>query len=201
MSNKKKIIIFESDFNPPHLGHAAILNTALKSFDCDEVWVLPTGDSPDKDAAEVDDRVQMTEIWAEDLFSDCAKPVVVSRMEADRGNSISAFEVNQELTGQHPDHEFYFLIGSDKLSGPHAAWRKGDASSEALNFIIVGRPGYDLPADLPGHSLVLETSGSKISGEKIRAAIEDEDGDLEDYLSEGVVEYIRENKLYQPKYD
>jgi len=39
----KRIGLFGGSFDPPHLGHQALVQAALKMLELDEVWVIPTG--------------------------------------------------------------------------------------------------------------------------------------------------------------
>lgn len=199
MDNKKKIIVFGSAFNPPHFGHAALLRVALKNFACDEVWVMPSGDRLDKNfEVSAENRFQMAKIWIEELFQDSKVPVILSRMEADRGKPTVTHDTHQELSRLYPDSEFYFLFGGDILSEVREKWHKGDDLYQNLNFIIVGRPGHALPPDLPRQSVILEDSGSGISSTKIRAAIK-EGREIKDLLPAAVAGYIQEKGLYRPK--
>lgn len=193
----KKVIIFGSAFNPPHLGHAALLRSAFSDFPCDEVWVMPTGDRLDKKIfVSAEDRFQMAQIWLAELFSDIATPIVLSRMELDRDKPTFTHDTHQELSRLYPTNDFYFLVGGDVLSDMRAKWYKGDEVHKNLNFLIVRRPGYDLPADLPAHSLILRASGSGISSTAIRAAIQSGQ-DAGDLMPAGVWRFIQEKRLYR----
>lgn len=195
--SKKKIIIFGSAFNPPHLGHAALLRAAFSDFPCDEVWVMPTGDRLDKKfSASAKDRFQMAKIWLAELFSDIATPIMLSRMELDRGKPTFTHDTHQELSRLYPDNDFYFLVGGDVLSDMRAKWHKGNEVHKNLNFLIVRRPGYDLPEDLPVHSVILRTSGSDISSTNIRSATKTGQ-DVRDLMPAGVWRFIQEKGLYQ----
>lgn len=193
----KKVIVMGSAFNPPHLGHAAMLKVALRDFPCHEVWVMPTGDRQDKKfSVRGEDRFQMAKLWIEELFPNAAVPIILSRMEMDSGKPTFTHETHQELLRIYPDHEFYFLFGGDILSEVRTKWHKGDEVFKNLNFLIVGRPGYDLPSDLPPHSTVLEASGNGISSTKVRAAIKAGE-DVKEFIPRGVWNFIEQRKLYR----
>ncbi len=39
----KQIGLFGGSFDPPHLGHQALVDAAIQELDLDEVWVIPAG--------------------------------------------------------------------------------------------------------------------------------------------------------------
>ena len=39
----KRIGLFGGSFDPPHLGHKALVDAALQELNLDEVWVIPVG--------------------------------------------------------------------------------------------------------------------------------------------------------------
>ncbi len=39
----RRIALFGGSFDPPHLGHEALVDAAFQALDLDEVWVIPVG--------------------------------------------------------------------------------------------------------------------------------------------------------------
>ena len=47
-NNYKRVGVFGGAFNPPHNGHVAAADTAIRSPSLDKLLVIPTGSSPHK---------------------------------------------------------------------------------------------------------------------------------------------------------
>lgn len=110
---KKRIGILGGTFNPIHIGHLIMAQSAYESFSLDEVWIMPAGDPAHKQNQDVLDkelRVKMVELAIEDhpCFS-------LSRCEVDASGITYTAETLERLSKEHPDHEYYFILGADSL--------------------------------------------------------------------------------------
>ncbi len=199
---KKKILIYGGAFSPPHLGHASAVSLALRSFPCDEIWVMPSADRRDKKiTAGAEDRKRMLEIMIHELFPRPATPVTVSTLEIDRPKPTTTYETLMELNGQFPGSEFYFLIGADVVGDIESKWFNGKEIYRLANFVVMDCRGVPVPSGLPDNFIHLP--GRKgltgdISSTMIRNML-GERKNPDHCLTPGVAAYIREMKLYQPK--
>ena len=55
----EKLILFGGTFDPPHMGHMALLRAAIDTVHPDSVLVMPTGTPPHKGGHHADARVRL----------------------------------------------------------------------------------------------------------------------------------------------
>lgn len=108
-----KIGIFGGTFNPPHIGHLILAETAADALALDQVYWVPAADPPHKvgmPRASVEDRVKMVEfsIAGNTRFE-------LSRVDVDRPGPHYTIDTISIFKDNYPDAEFYFLMGSDSL--------------------------------------------------------------------------------------
>lgn len=107
-----KILLFGGTFDPPHIGHLALLQNAIEAVQPDLALVMPAGVPPHKEAygtpAEL--RYQMCR-----AFLPVDKRVHRSRFELDQpGKSYTANTV-RHLQARWPGCEVFLVVGSDML--------------------------------------------------------------------------------------
>lgn len=110
----KKIGIMGGTFDPIHIGHLLLGQMAYESFHLDEVWFLPNGNPPHKDAVITEEalehRVNMVELATEN--------VPYFRMvlyEAKLGTHSYTYETMGKFNKLYPGTQFYFILGADSL--------------------------------------------------------------------------------------
>lgn len=110
---KKRTGIMGGTFNPIHIGHLLLAESAGDSFGLDEILFIPSGRPYMKREAEVLDRkvrYEMTRLGIEDnpAFS-------VSDIEVKRKGNTYTCDTLLLLGQQEPETEFYFIVGADSL--------------------------------------------------------------------------------------
>lgn len=110
----KKIGIMGGTFDPIHIGHLLLGQIAYESFDLDEVWFLPNGNPPHKDAEinqkALDHRIDMVELAIENV-----PHFRLSLHEAKLNQHSYTYETMREFNKMYPNTEFYFILGADSL--------------------------------------------------------------------------------------
>ncbi len=195
----EKIVIFGGAFNPPHIGHAKAIELVLDNFSADEIWVMPSADRRDKVVGtDGMHRVEMLRAMVRELFPLPKIPVSVSDLEIKRPGLTTTYATKQELETYYPDSEFCFVVGADSAATIKNTWVNGKELFETGKFIILERPGFEMPEELPPHSTVIprDISARDISSTKIREIIA-AGGKADAFLAKSVAEYIRKNKLYR----
>jgi nicotinate-nucleotide adenylyltransferase len=106
--------IYGGTFDPPHLGHLILAETAADSLNLSQVVFVPAGTPPHKTPGEVrvaaEHRVAMVEqaIAGNPRFA-------LSRVDVDRPGPHYSVDMLRLLRREYPDAEFVFLIGADSL--------------------------------------------------------------------------------------
>lgn len=108
-----KIGIYGGTFDPPHMGHMQAAKAAIEALELDELVVIPTSVPPHKSlssqSASSHDRLQMVTRLADEM----GKKTNVSDMEIRRGGKSYTIDTLETLQTNHPDAEWFLLMGSD----------------------------------------------------------------------------------------
>ena len=188
--------LFGGSFNPPHVAHLVVAEVARDQFGLDEVWWIPNATPPHKSAdglAAVDHRLAMTRRAVADnpAFRVCD-------IEIERAGVSYTVDTVQALQNQHPDTDFYLIIGSDSLDH-FAEWHKPEEIARRVPLVVYKRPGVIDAVPEPRFANhvrfvaapVMEVSGTEIrsrrrAGRSIRYLVPD-----------GVRTYIEDHGLSQ----
>lgn len=132
----KTIALFGTSADPPHQGHCAILCWLATHFDHVAVW---TANNPFKThQTTLADRFCMLELLIEDLEVPPGR--VQLHPELGHMRSIISIERAQQ---KWPGAELTLVIGADLVHQlPH--WYRASEIFEAVNILVVPRPGYCL---------------------------------------------------------
>jgi nicotinate-nucleotide adenylyltransferase len=139
--SRPRIGILGGTFNPIHVGHLIMAQSALEAHDLTSVMFIPCATPPHKNAAALlsgRHRLAMVERAIEwNPFYE------VSDMELRRPGISYAVDTVAALGREHPDASLYFIIGTDTLRELHK-WRNIYDLLALCRFISIGRPGSDL---------------------------------------------------------
>ncbi|CAN5342843.1 nicotinate-nucleotide adenylyltransferase [soil metagenome] len=109
-----RIGVLGGTFDPPHIGHLAIVDAAIRELDLDEVILMPANRNPIKGrkvTTSPADRLGLAEALLR--ASDNPK-LAVSDQEITRGGQSYAVDTMTELQMARPA-EYWFLMGADSL--------------------------------------------------------------------------------------
>ena len=103
--------VFGGAFDPPHIAHVALVQTAIAQLGLDAVRVLPTGQAWHKPRALTDatHRLAMAQLAFGDLPG-----MVLDRREIDRTGPSFTVETLRELQAEQADAQFFLIIGADQ---------------------------------------------------------------------------------------
>jgi nicotinate-nucleotide adenylyltransferase len=191
----KKIGIFGGTFDPVHIGHLLAARQALELAKLDEIWFMPTYKNPLKDesTSSLEDRVKMLELGLEDR-----EKIKLSLFDV-KNKSVYTVDSLKALKKAFPQHEFYFMMGSNLVS-QFAQWREPKEILKLVKLIIVVMPdfpGIQDPLIKKAKPLMLEplvktTVSSTILRERVRKG-----HPIKNLVPEKVRLYIEEKKLYR----
>lgn len=182
MSEKLKIALFGSSFNPPHMGHIAVLKDLLTKNLFDGIWLLPVYNHAfGKDLAPFQERIEMLKILIRDLGD---TRVVVSEIERELGKSPSySIDTVVELKRRHNNVEFHMIAGSD-IKADLDKWHRITELEKILKFHFIPRLGYDKTSPYP-----------KVSSSEIREKVKRGESVVA-LTTPAIAEYIARQKLY-----
>lgn len=136
-----KIGIMGGTFNPIHNGHLSLADAALKQYNLDEVWFMPSGLPAHKANDELlpaDIRLHLVK-----LAIGSQDKIKASSFEIDRDGFTYTADTMDALTKEFPEDDFYFIIGGDSLMKFHK-WVKPAVISAHATLLAAGRNGYTL---------------------------------------------------------
>lgn len=116
---KKDIAIIGGTFNPVHNGHIDMIKYLSDNYIVDEVWVLPSYNSPHKDVtaiASFEDRVNMLNIAISNI-----KNTYINTFEKEfallNNSSIKTYtyEVLEAMKKKYLNCRFHFVVGFDSI--------------------------------------------------------------------------------------
>ena len=199
--------IFGGAFDPIHLGHLLLAETAMQQAQLDRVIFVPTGTSPHRSGktnyhAEPEDRFQMIEI----AITGCEE-FFVSRYEIDRREPSFTVDTlryfKKAFTLTQP--KFFLILGADMFNDlPN--WREAEEICRLATPLVACRPGTSLPyyEGLSGlisqeqyeKILALQMPQLEISSTTIRTAVAEGRG-IRFQVPRGVDAYIERRGLYR----
>ncbi|MBI3997149.1 MAG: nicotinate (nicotinamide) nucleotide adenylyltransferase [Candidatus Omnitrophica bacterium] len=114
--------VFGGTFNPIHLGHLLLAETAREQLQLDRVLFIPTFQPPHKRAQGLlpgDVRMAMIELAIRDQPA-----FVASDIELQRKGTSYSIETVKTLHTQLPMAKLFLLVGEDMLTVKWAAWNE-----------------------------------------------------------------------------
>jgi len=202
----KKLGILGGSFNPIHLGHLVLAETAREALGLDRVIFIPAKLPPHKRAAALADGADRLAMVRLAIAGNPA--LAVSDIELRRpGISYSVATVRALRKKLGAGAPIYFLIGMDTVA-ELAAWREVARLARLCKFIPLSRPGHSSPnaaalerafGRLPARAILKRALAMPligISSSEIRRRVAD--GRTIRYLvPDAVAAYIRRKRLYR----
>ncbi len=202
----ERIGIYGGTFNPPHIGHLQAAKQALTALGLSKLLLIPAYAPPHKavlpgNSPTAQQRLEMLRIAA----ADCPQ-IEVSDMELRREGVSYSFETVEALKGQYPDAELVLLMGTDMFL-TFDTWMHPEEilKNASLGVFYRGDKG-EQPA-IAKKKTEMEAKGAAvylvrndvipISSTQMRRLLAFRCAG--EFLPEGVLDYIRENHLYDTR--
>ena len=134
--------LFGGSFDPIHLGHLVLAESAREQCELEQVWFLPAAVPPHKQGRQLtsgERRVEMLElaIGGHTGFG-------VSSHEIERGGVSYTVQTLEHFRSLDPDGELFFILGADMLADlPN--WREASRVCELALPIVACRAGNAEP--------------------------------------------------------
>lgn len=127
--------IFGGTFDPPHLGHKAMLLSAIEHLELDEVVVVPAGKNPLKRFKSMASRKQRFEM-AGLAFGDIPK-VTTSDIEIERQGLSYTIDTLTELKAARGG-DYWIIVGADAVKSIQH-WKQADRLVKMCRLAVVAR--------------------------------------------------------------
>ncbi|WP_211745535.1 nicotinate-nucleotide adenylyltransferase [Paenibacillus sp. Marseille-Q4541] len=194
-----KVGIMGGTFDPIHMGHLLAAEAVKDVYKLDEVWFMPSHLPPHKQAAGAtgEQRLDMTKL-ATRGYEDYS----TLDIEVARGGVSYTIDTIRLLLKEHPNTDFYFIIGADMVNYL-PKWERIDELAQLITFIGVGRPGFDLHLDdlpefLQERVLHAEMPLVDISSTAIRRRLGNGKS-VRFMVPDSVLQFIKRSGLYESK--
>lgn len=198
----KKTGIMGGTFNPIHNGHLTLAQKAKEQFALDEILFMPCGEPYMKAAQKVTSgqiRAAMTALAIQDT-----PDFVLSMIEIEHQGNTYTYETLEFLKREHPDTEYYFIMGADNLF-QITKWAMPDRIFKNCRILAAVREDKTV-ADMEEqirylqqnyHAVIylLKTDCMDVSSSDIRRKVSQGES-IEEYVPVPVRNYIAEKGLY-----
>ena len=189
--NRKKIALYGGSFDPPHMGHQAIIRHLLYCKKFDQVRLILVFKHPfNKDLASFEHRFAMCELLCSP-FGDRAVTDAIERELVTSGRSEGhTVDTLRTLVNCETPDEYTLVIGAD-IVHELGDWKDFEGIKTLAKVLILSRPGYT-PVDGYTYAAV---DPPKISSSELRKHIAAGDP-VARFIYPPVLDYIRKTKLY-----
>ncbi len=210
---KARLGLLGGMFDPVHIGHIKVALHAIEYLQLDQLKIIPCS-VPNHRAPAVsssEHRLNMLELVTEKYSTISIDPIEINR------SGISyTFDTLLAIQELHSPGHLVFVLGMDSfITLPQ--WHKWEQLFKMCHFMILARPGVTMQTSVEEHmqlvdrrvnngeSLFSSKAGNvffaedfqqNISSSQVRGALHS-GSDVSTLLDNGVLAYIRSNKLYQ----
>jgi nicotinate-nucleotide adenylyltransferase len=164
-----KIGILGGNFNPVHNAHLFIADQIGQLLALDEVQLMPENEPPhvdEKQTISAKHRVKMLALAIRDYPN-----LSLNLSEIERGGKSYTYDTMKKLVTDHPENDYFFIIGGDMVDYLEK-WYRIDDLVKLVTFVAVGREQTILSAPkYPVHlvDLPLLTISSSYIRQSIKA--------------------------------
>ncbi len=203
----ERIGIYGGTFNPPHIGHIQAAKAAVTALDLEKLILIPDRIAPHKvipsGSPTPRQRLEMVRIAAQN----CPR-MEVSDLELTREGVSYSYETVLEMKGRYHDKEIVLLMGTDMFLSFHT-WKHPEIILENASLGVFYRGDKGEAAAIEAKKAEMEQLGHtvylvkndvvNISSTQMRRLLAFRCAG--EFLPEGVLDYIREEKLYDTRTD
>ena len=201
----ERIGIYGGTFNPPHIGHIQAAKQAVTVLGLSKLLIIPDRIAPHKimptGSPTPQQRLDMLRV----ALQDCPQ-IEVSDIELKREGVSYTYETVLQLKAQYPDAELVLFMGTDMFLSFHT-WRNPDVILQNASLGVFYRGEKGEAAAIEVKKTEMEQQGAKIelvkneviniSSTQMRRLLAFRCAG--EFLPQGVLEYIREYRLYDTR--
>lgn len=197
-----KIGVLGGTFDPIHLGHLGIADSACREIGLERMMFVPAREpwlKGDRDIAPAPHRVEMIKLA---ILSDPRYDISYVDLERD-GPSYTVDTLSDLRRDLGPDADLHFVLGMDAMEGM-AGWREPGRIVEMCHLVIARRSGVsivglkELEKSIPGvmeKVIVIDNDLYNIGSTEIRRRVA-AGLSINGLVPDAVACYIQENGVY-----
>ena len=164
LERKKRIGILGGTFDPIHMGHLVLAETARVELGLDKVFFVPAKIPPHKKRTDIIDKELRYKMVKLAIAGNPA--YFCSRFEIDKLGVSYSIETVRYFRKRFPEFNIYFISGSD--AGPEfKSWKNVSELLNSCKFIVAKRPAYET-RDFPRGVKLLKGFFIDLSSSEIR---------------------------------
>ncbi len=202
---QRENVIYGGTFDPPHLGHKALLQQAIDQFGLNRILVLVSGRPGYKNTStSFDARYEMSRLAFEDLGV-CDMNDIENHLEKPTSTIRTLRALfDKLLRPRSKDKKIPFVLGVDTLKDiPN--WEEPTTLLKNIHFLVTGRNGVDVPKSVSVDNVAypldyteLDMPPQPLSSTQIRERVANGATfeDLCKWVPEPVARFIVDNGLY-----
>ncbi len=176
---KMAIAIFGGSFDPPHRGHVAVVEAAVRQLPVQKVYVVPAFANPFKDKTRAPGALRLK--WLNTIFADEPK-VEVSDFEIHEGRPVPTIETVKHFREEDP--AVYLVIGADNLDSL-SQWKNFKALDTLVTWVVATRRGFENAGMVRQLDVDIDVSSTELRrNEKTHLIPESVRREIENYYKE-----------------
>ena len=204
----ERIGIYGGTFNPPHIGHIQAAKQAVSLLGLSKLLLVPAYAPPHKSALPSNSptprqRLEMLRIAVAD-----SPKIEVSDLELIREGISYSVETVAQVRRDYPEAELVLFVGTDMFLS-FDTWKNPDEILKNASLGVFYRGGKGERSDIQEKKAELEARGARvylvqndvipISSTQMRRLLAFRCAG--EFLPEGVLDYVREHRLYDSRAD
>ncbi|MFZ2122242.1 MAG: nicotinate (nicotinamide) nucleotide adenylyltransferase [Rhodoferax sp.] len=198
MAQAPRIGVFGGAFDPPHLAHRALLETALDELKLDRLHVVPTGEAwhKSRQLTAAAHRLAMVQL----AFGDVPK-ICIDTREINRVGPSYTIDSLRQMTAEAAGAEWFLIMGADQAA-TLTSWHEWEAIVQLAIICVAARAHPSNTNDaieaerlFPERFLHLSLPALHVSATQIRSNIANGQP-VQTLVSEPVARYIADHHLY-----
>ena len=176
----KQIALFGGSFDPPHVGHLAIVDEALEQLDIEKLVIVPAYLNPFKSHsyASAEQRLK----WLRAIYEGNDR-VGISDFEIKKNRPVHSIETVRHFLEEA--EEIYLIVGADNIASLEK-WYAYEELDKLVTWVVARRDGIEIPERF----MTLEID-KPVSSTDLRQQIEHTK--LPESVADEIAAYYKEN--------
>ncbi len=180
IKHSKTLALYGGSFDPPHLGHVAVVKAALQRLNPDKLIIMPAYLSPFKHSHAAPPDLRL--MWLKKVM-DFDPRIEVSDYELQKGGPSYTIDTVRHFAPLYD--KIYLIIGADNLEGL-PKWHRFDELNRMVTWVVATRGDVDIPK-----GFIRLDVDAPISSTRLRQTIDPQW--IPDAVREEVIQYYHRN--------